>query len=726
MSKKLVIVESPNKIKQIQKYLGDDYIVRATVGHIIDLHSTPQNKLGIDIKDNFRPIYSVIPDKKDKLAAIVDAAKGASEIFIASDPDREGEAIAWHVASQLKKITVPIHRVEFKEITKDAVKKGISNPSVINQNRFDAQQARRVLDRLVGFMVSPFVINKLGPNLSAGRVQSVAIRMVVDREREIEAFVPEEYWPILAALAKPEELKESFTAKYTIRVTNKATAMVVKSDLEKDAYEVIEVVAQEKTKEPPPPLKTATLQQVASRKYGISSDRSMKAAQKLYESGLVTYIRTDSVRSAPEAIQAVREWIKEHGHDLPKKATEHASGGGQDAHEAIRPTSLAQEPSEMVFASEEERKVYTMIWERFVTSQMKPALYDTIAATIKSSSGHILKANGRALKYKGWLDLAKDSKEKDDKDSKLPLLKKGDKLVLVQPKIKAEQKFTQPPARFTEPALLEELEKKGIGRPSTYAAIMQKITDRSYVEKKKDTFFATEVGKSVVDVLSKFFDFMKYDYTAEMENKLDKIESGNLKYVDMMSEFFPHLKDQLIQADAADEQDYGMKCWVCNKRMRLRHGVFGYYMACWDYPDNCRTSRSCDIVDGVPVFRETHAKPSEEGTSCPKCSKEMIIRDGKYGKFYSCSSFPRCSGSRKLPSGIKCDRCSLDMYVTVFDGVSKLACTGYPDCRTIKDLPPDYQVNWIDPKTLPANRKNKDIEKILKTSRDVGSSPHKS
>lgn len=716
MSKILVVVESHKKGKEIQKYLGDKYVVRESQGHIADLASTPKNRLGIDIEDGFKPIYSYLPDKKDKLDAILDAALDASEILLASDPDREGEAIAWHIAKALKsKINVPIRRVLLGEITKNGIKASVAKPIDLDKDMYDAQQARRVLDRLVGFMVSPFLIDIIGPNLSAGRVQSVTLRMIVDREREIENFKPEEYWSISAALAKSGQATDKFVARYAgAKVTNKVDAVKVKEQLDKDTYEVIEVIAEEKPKKPFPPLETATLQQAASRKYKMSSKKVMEVAQSLYESGVITYHRVDSIHSSPEAISSIRDWLKSHGHDLPDKPIIYISKGNnvQGAHEAIRPTDISNLP-EKCNLTEEEKKVYSLIWERFVASQMKPALYDTVAVTIKSSSGHLLKANGRTLKYKGWLSIL-DVKD-DDEDNKLPPLSKKDILFLVPPKVKAEQKFTQPPPRYKDYSLVEELKSRGIGRPSTYATILTKVTDRGYVEKNKEAYHATDLGKKVADILIKFFDFMEYQYTANMEDQLDKIAEGKLDYLGMLNDFFPKFKDQLKKATSSNEVNYGIDCWICKSPMRLKHGKFGYYMACSEYP-KCKTTKSCEISNGNPVFKEKTVSECVEGILCPKCNSGMISRDGKFGKFYSCAKYPRCNGSRKIPSGHLCNKCGYDMYITVFDGVSKLACTGYPACRNICDIPDGQPSDWIDPKKIQSKKKNKVIDKILNSS----------
>jgi DNA topoisomerase-1 len=713
-SKTLVIVESPAKAKTITKYLGQEYIVRASFGHIIDLASGGKYGIGIDLEKDFKPKYKIIPDKKDKLQAIIDAASNVKEILIASDPDREGEAIAWHLAQALETTGVPIKRVLFHEITKNSILKSIGNPGDLNKDLFDAQQARRALDRIVGYLVSPFLINSLGPSLSAGRVQSVAVRMVVDREREIESFKPEEYWNILASLSKPESPQDGFVARYANKITNKETAQQVKTDLEGDTFVISELEEKEKKRNPLPPLITVSLQTTAAGRYKFPAARTMKAAQSLYESGLITYMRTDSVRSDPAAIDACRDWLKKHNHEFPSKPNAYASkGSAQDAHEAIRPTDVCKLPQN-IYVSEDEQKIYRLIWERFVASQMNPALYDTVSLTVKSSSGHLLKANGRVLKYKGWLEITGDFENDDEGETKLPLLKKGDILTLIPPRVKAEQKFTQPPPRYSEKTLIKELEKRGIGRPSTYAAIMSKITDRNYVTKKGEMFLATEMGKKIIDALTNHFNFVEYKYTADMEEQLDRIAEGKLKYLSMMQEFYTPFSSQLKQAYTAHQKDYGFQCELCQEKMALKHGKFGFYMACGNYPA-CKNTFSCEMVDGQPVKTEK-IKTVVEGATCPKCSAGMIRKDGKFGPFYSCSNYPKCNGSGKIPFGKKCSQCHTnELYMTVFNGQMKLACMGYPNCKNVEDLPSDAKVNWVDPQEIKDKPLIKTVQKVIET-----------
>jgi DNA topoisomerase-1 len=713
----LVVVESPSKGKTIGKYLGSDYIVRASVGHIIDLASGGKAGIGVDIEHDFKPKYSIMPDKKDKLNAIIDAASEAKEIYIASDPDREGEAIAWHIAKALESTGLPIRRVEFHEITKKGVLDGIKKSRELDKNLFEAQQTRRVLDRIVGYLVSPFIIDTLGPNLSAGRVQSVAVRMVVDREREIEAFKPEEYWNINSMLAKPTALNESFQAKYASKVIAKDVAEKIKKDLEAADYVISAVEQEEKKKKPFPPLITSTLATSANSRYKFPAAKTMKVAQGLYEAGLITYMRTDSYRISPEAIADCRSYLSSHSLGMPSTPNLYVTKtGAQDAHEAIRPSDVFKLPQN-VFLGDDEQKIYRLIWERFVASQMNPALYDTVNVTIKTSNGHILKANGKTLKYKGWLEITGDSDSRDDGETKLPILKIGDKLVLVPPKVKAEQKFTQPPPRYSEKLLIEELEKKGIGRPSTYAAIMSKITDRNYVTRKVNVFVPTDLGKKVVDNLVKHFDFVEYKYTADMELQLDKIADGKSDYLTTMKDFYNPFSIQLKKAYSSGKKDYGFACDKCQDKMELKHGKFGFYMACVGYP-KCKNTFSCDLVDEKPI-RKASAPTIVSGVECPKCGAGMVKKDGKFGPFYSCSTYPKCNGSGKVPFGKQCDKCGKELYATVFNGQLKLACMGYPMCRNVEDIPEqETKGNWIDPKNLKPKKIDKNVKKVLNSSRD--------
>lgn len=705
----LVVVESPKKSRTISKILGSEYIVRPTVGHIYDLTTTGFQRLGVDIDNGFKPQYTLSPDKKDKVASILGAAKQAKLILLAADKDREGEAIACHVADTLKNIKVPIKRITFDEITKSGLEKALKNPKELDYDLYDAQQARRVLDRLVGFMVSPYLISIMGSKLSAGRVQSVCLRLIADREKYIQTFIPETYWNISVGLSKGKK----FIAKYPIRINDEQRAKKIKKDLDVSSFSVSGVESNEQKRNPPPPLTTSKLQQAASGRYKFSAKRTMKAAQSLYEAGVITYMRTDSTRNSEESIKAVRKWLKGLKHPLPKKHNIYLNkDSAQDAHEAIRPTDVKVTPKAF-FGNDDEVKLYKLIWEFFVGSQMTAAVFNTVVVTVKASKGHELKANGRTLKHSGWLQILKD--DRDDL-VQLPNLSIGDKLKVVAPKVKFEKKETKPTSRYSEGALIKELERRGIGRPSTYAAIIEKISQRKYVTKSKNVFSPTELGLKVTDTLQKYFSFMKYEYTADMENKLDKIAQGKLDYVKMLGDFFEPFKRELRKARADTYVDGGVDCDRCNtNRMILKHSQYGFFIACSGYPD-CKNIKGCIIEGDVDsgnykiIINEKHKVV--DNIVCPKCNSGMVRRDGKFGPFYSCSGYPQCKGSRKIPFGKKCSKCDGELYMTIFGGESKLACMEYPVCKNIENLPEGTDSNWVDPKKIMPEI-NKKVEKIL-------------
>lgn len=589
--KTLVIVESPAKAEKIQGYLGKDYVVLASKGHITDLAKGGKFGLGVDVDNNFKPRYILQEDKIETLDMLLKAAKKCDQILVASDPDREGEAIAWHLQERLKDTGLPIKRVVFNEIKKDKVQKAIKSPRDVDINLFHSQEARRILDRLVGFMASPFLMNFFGPKLSAGRVQSVVTRMVIDREREIEAFVPEEFWTIQASLSK--DGKTGFMTKYSGRPTNEKDAQAVKAKLNNNPYVVSEVVAQEEAKYPQPPMVTSTLQRVMSKEHGFSADRTMKAAQSLYENGYCTYIRTDSVRVGDEALEEVRTWIKDKKYELPKKPYAYKNkDAAQDAHECIRPSDLTLEPSNnYAMVDPDEKLVYEVIWKSFIASQMMPAIYDTMKVTahVKGDKSAEVKASGKALKSKGFLEVLEVV---DDSKIEIPSLTVGDVLNLLgRNPIKLEKKSTQPPPRYSEDKLIKELVAKNIGRPATYAELLSKITARNYVEKKGQVFHATDLGKKITDELIQFFTFMDYDYTAKMEQQLDEIENGKVNHVDMLKKFYPGFQQELNKA-------------------YVGHGA----------------------------------------NMCPKCGSPMSIRTTKTGKFWGCSGYPKCKHTVNISS----------------------------------------------------------------------------
>jgi DNA topoisomerase-1 len=589
--KTLVIVESPSKASKIQGYLGKDFVVMASKGHITDLAKGGKYGLGVDIENNFKPRYVLMDDKLDVLDNLLAAAKKVDQIFVASDPDREGEAIAWHLANRLEDIGKPIKRMVFNEIKKDKLLKAVKDVRDINMDLFHSQEARRILDRLVGFMASPFLMNFFGPKLSAGRVQSVVTRMVVDREYEIEAFVPDEFWTIQVSLTK--DGKSGFLTKYSGKLTAQADANTMRDRLNaKDAeYVVSEVLDKEEKEYPQPPLVTSTLQRLMSKIHSFDAARTMKAAQGLYESGYCTYIRTDSVRVGEEALEEVRQWIGDNGYEVPKKAYAYKNkDAAQDAHECIRPSDLSLDPSnQMAIIDPDEKLVYETIWKYFVASQMAPATFNTLKVTahVKGDKLAEVKASGKALKTPGFLAILGVS---DNSKIEIPNLSAGDVLNFFgKLPVRMEKKQTQPPPRYSEDKLIKELVNRNIGRPATYAELLSKITARLYVEKKGNVYHATELGKKITGVLTDFFTFMGYDYTAKMEQQLDEVESGKVDHVDMLKKFFPNFKQEL---DKAYLSQGGTLCEKCGSPMAVRtvKADGSKFLACSAYP-KCKNTK---------------------------------------------------------------------------------------------------------------------------------------
>ena len=708
----LVIVESPGKVKTISKILGSGYTVRPTVGHIIDLaKGKGGGDIGVDIKNGFKPRYEVLPDKKDKIKAIVDAARTADEIYVAADADREGEAIAFHVADQLKSLKKPLKRIEFNEITKKAITKAIASPRDFNQDLFDAQQARRVLDRIVGFMVSPYLSRKLGDKLSAGRVQSVALRMIVDREKEIDEFVPEIFFNLSATLAKDGD---KFVAKYPRRVTKEDEAKQIKEDLDASTYTIADLQAKKNIRRAPAPLTTSLLQQEASTKLKFKAERTMQAAQALYEAGHVTYIRTDSTRNSDESIAALRDFLTKEGFGVPDAPNVFKNKDqSQDAHEAIRPTHVEARPDKIALDGD-QHKVYNLIWRMFVASQMKPAVFDVVKATIQASKGHKLIADGKILREEGWLAMAKPFVKKE-KDVVLPQLSVGDGVDLVPPKVKLEKSQTKPPPRYTEATLIAELERKEIGRPSTYASIIGRISVRKYVKNTTKGFVPSELGKLVTTDLKDSFTFMDYMYTADMEKKLDKIADGKLDYVAMMSEFFDGFKVEFDKARGSQGMSTDIPCPKCGGEMVVRKSKYGFFAGCVKYKSGCDGIVNISIVDGKAVPKGSQKPKVDDSVKCPDCGAGMVPRpDGKFGPFYSCSKYPKCKGKRKMPFGKKCPSCGEELYATLMRGKMKLACMGYPNCKHVEELPDDAEVNWLDPDKVTPPTYSKKVEQVLK------------
>jgi DNA topoisomerase I len=742
MAKNLVIVESPAKAKTINKYLGKDYLVKASIGHIKDL---PSKGLGVDVDDNFKPTYEVIPDSKKRnnkkiVAELKKAAKEADAIYLAADPDREGEAICQHLAEEIvpKRPVKPHFRVMFNEITKRAVNEAFEHPRKIDENLVNSQQARRVLDRLVGYKVSPLLCRTVGGRLSAGRVQSVAVRMVVEREREIEKFVKTEYWTILANLEA--KLPPAFDARLfkigeqtvktsgfdqepkpgEILIGNDANASEIVAEAQQQTFVVNEVIKKERKRNPVPPFITSKLQQEAARKLGFAVKRTMMIAQKLYEGveigaegsvGLITYMRTDSTRVSEAALNEAREFISvQYGAPyLPEKAIHYRSKkDAQDAHEAIRPTDVARTPDSLAnYLNKDELKLYRLIWQRYVASQMTPAVFDQ--TTIDIGAGRfIFRATGSVQKFDGFLKVyqeGRDEKTEEDEEAerRLPPVEKGEALALN--KITPEQHFTEPPPRFTEATLVKALEEKGIGRPSTYAAIMSTIQDREYVEKHEGRFHPTGLGKTVNDLLIEggFDDLFNETYTARMEEELDSVEEGKLKWTDALHEFYGKFTDDLdkfkiyikdIKDKDTPTDEVCLKCGTAG--MVEKWGRFGKYLKCL----NCGASRDAEPVAGS----NGGAKASESGTGseeaaepeiCELCDRPMQLKRGRFGPFLGCTGYPECRNIRKIarsgvaaPASVPLDeKCPVDgaQLVRRFGRYGEfISCSNYPKCKYIK------------------------------------------
>lgn len=751
MAKNLVIVESPAKAKTINKYLGSDYLVMASIGHIKDL---PSKGLGVDVEHDFEPTYEVIPDTKKRnnrkiVSDLKKAAKEAEAIFLAADPDREGEAICQHLAEEIvpKRPKKPTFRVMFNEITKRAVQDAFKEPKQIDANLVDAQQARRVLDRLVGYKVSPLLCRTVGGRLSAGRVQSVALRMVVEREREIENFVKTEYWTVTANVAS--KLPPAFDArlwrigeqtvktggfdqeikKNEILIANEEQASGIVAEAKEQSYVVSEVTTKERKRNPVPPFITSKLQQEAARKLGFGVKKTMMLAQKLYEGvdigaegsvGLITYMRTDSTRVSEAALNEVRDFIgTQYGANyLPEKAVHYRSKkDAQDAHEAIRPSDVARTPDAVArFLNKEELKLYRLIWQRFVASQMMAAIFDL--TTIDISAGRFtFRATGSVQKFDGFLKVyqeGRDEKSEEDEEAerKLPLVEKGEALSLNS--ISPEQHFTEPPPRFTEATLVKILEEKGIGRPSTYAAIMTTILDREYVEKHEGRFHPTALGTTVNDLLvASFNDLFNETYTARMEEALDEIEEGKLKWTAALHEFYGKFAKDLKNAEsamrAAKQQAIPTDeiCENCGSPMVIKFGRFGQFLACTNYPE-CRTTRevakpaSAESEAGTASASSkteagvaAGADGSEEAEECDLCGKPMALKRGRFGQFLGCTGYPECRNIRKIaksgvvaPAPVPLDEtCPIDgAHLVRRHGRfgEFVSCSNYPKCTYIQ------------------------------------------
>ncbi len=693
----LVVVESPTKVKTIAKYLDGKYVVKASMGHIRDL---PKSQLGVDPKKNFKPKYVVSPTKKKVLDDLVKAAEKADTLYVATDPDREGEAIGWHLAQELPIEKKNVFRITFNEITERAVKAAFTRPGRIDLKKVDAQQARRVLDRLVGYSLSPLLWDKVQRGLSAGRVQSVAVRLIVDREREIQAFVPVEYWTLHARLkaALPPEftatLREVDGEKAAL-ATGEATQALVDS-LQGAPFVVRSVTRGERKRNPAPPFITSTMQQDAGRKLGFSAKKTMTVAQQLYEGievggegpvGLITYMRTDSVRVAGEAQQEARQWASERigAEYVPDTPPAYKSrGSAQEAHEAIRPSDVTRDPKSVArFLTKDQLALYRLIWERFMASQLLPAVYDTVSADI-TAANTVFRAQGQTMKFKGFTAVYVESREEDDAaadedaESAIPALEEGEVLGLLG--LDSKQHFTQPPPRYSEASLIKALEELGIGRPSTYASILGTIiNDRGYVHRERRTLFPTELGMAVTDKLMPYFgDIMDVGFTAQMEDHLDKVEEGELGWVDTVKEFYEPFKRDLARAkkEMGSEKagvPIGEACPECGGDLIERRGRFGKFIACSNYPD-CRYKRN------LPGSERAEDEPTDE--TCPTCGRPMVVKHGRFGKFIACSGYPECKTTKPVTLGIACPKCEVGQIAERRSRKGKIffGCSAYPNC----------------------------------------------
>ncbi len=691
MSGKLVIVESPAKARTLNKILGRGYTVKASLGHVRDL---PPKSLGVDVDKDFAPKYVIPPKKRKVISEIKQAASNASSIYLATDPDREGEAISWHLfeAAKFGKDKLPVHRVVFHEITTEAVQKAFKNPHTIDMNLVNAQQARRIMDRLVGYKLSPLLWRKVQRGLSAGRVQSVAVRIVVDREQEIQDFNSQEYWTIEVELALPKERTSNFRARLIasadgtrLDISNKEVADRIIVDLEKADYAVKSIQTKQLTRQPAPPFITSTLQQEAWRKLHFSAKRTMAVAQKLYEGlplgdegsvGLITYMRTDSTHVASSALAEVRDFIvKQYGIEfVPAKPRRFSrkTKWAQEAHEAIRPTSIYRQPGRIKpFLNPDQLRLYELIWKRMVTSQMSPALYDTtnveILAKLEAQEAYLLKASSSVVKFPGFMTIYSESKDEDEPGEKvaaLPKLAAGNRLSHTG--TFPEQHFTQPPLRYTEATLIKALEQKGIGRPSTYAPILSVIQDREYVYKSDGKFHPNELGVIVNGILREHFArIVDYDFTARMEEQLDEIARGKQEWVSILRDFYPSFEDMLRKATVNVEKVDMSKptdeiCPNCGKPMVIKVGRFGKFLACTGYPE-CKTTMPYQLKTGV---------------RCPQCGGELVQKINKKKQvFYGCSNYPDChftTSYKPLPQ--PCPECGKLLVLDKKDRVKCTAC----------------------------------------------------
>lgn len=670
---KLVIVESPAKAHTIQKYLGPDYEVMASMGHVRDL---PASRLSVDVKNDFAPNYENIKGKGELIKKLRAEAKKSDYVYLATDPDREGEAISWHLAQLLKLDETEPNRVTFNEITKSGIKYGMEHPRCIDQQLVDAQQARRVLDRIVGYEISPFLWKKIRKGLSAGRVQSVAVRLVVDREDEIRAFKPEEYWTLEALLQKQGVKAKPFLAKYygtggkKCEITTEEQANALRAAAEKEPFIIKSIKMGTRQKNPAPPFITSTLQQDASRRFGFQAKRTMKVAQELYEGinlpdlgavGLITYMRTDSLRISDEALSAAHDYIQRtygENYALAKPRTFRSKSNAQDGHEAIRPTMIDLAPAKIKESlSSDQYKLYKLVWERFIASQMAACVQDTVSTDITAGE-HLFKAPGFSVRFDGYTRLYTEAVDnEEEQETNLPRLEEGEHLTLKE--LKPNQHFTQPPPRYTEATLIRELEENGIGRPSTYAPTLSTILQRGYVEREGKALKPTIVGETVTRLMKEQFGkIVDVKFTAEMEQELDEVEAGKTEWVGMMHHFYDDFTDMLQSAEKNMEgtkmkipdEETDIVCELCGRKMVVRHGKYGKFLAC----------------PGFPECKNTKTLQQETPGSCPRCGKKVLAKKSKTGRtYYGCEDNPKCGFMTwDIPLAEKCPQCGSSLFKT--------------------------------------------------------------
>ncbi len=729
MANSLVIVESPTKVKTIKKFLGSDFNAVASMGHIKDL---PKSKLGIDLEKDFEPTYNVIDAKKKTIDDLKKAAKNAENIYLAPDPDREGEAIAWHIAEVINTKNKNVYRVLFNDLTKATVTEAINHPLTLDENKYEAQQTRRILDRLVGYQISPVLWDKVKRGLSAGRVQSVAVRMICDREEEINKFVPEEYWNLIAQFEgknpPPFEAKLIKIDGKKAKVSDGEQAAKLAAEIRQADFVVEKLEKKAVKRSAPPPFTTSKLQQEASRWLRFSAKKTMMIAQKLYEGielgqegsiGLITYMRTDSFRIAEEALKEVRDYIKDNysADYLPHKPHFYKNAQkAQDAHEAIRPSRMAYNPKDIKgYLTPDQFKLYQLIWNRFVASQMNPAILDQTTIDI-AGANCVFRAQGQVMKFPGFTIVYTEGKDEKDEenggDKLLPDISEKETVRLLN--LNTEQKFTQPPPRFSEASLVRELEEKGIGRPSTYATILSTIQDREYVRLEKGKFYPSELGMTVTRLLvTSFPSILDLAFTADMENKLDAIESGESKRVETLKDFYALFDAELKKAKTdmenvkTKETPTDLVCEKCDSPMVIKWGKNGKFLCCSNYP-KCKNTMNFTHDENGKV---KHVEAQTTDIKCNKCGKPMIVKEGRFGQFLACSGYPECKNTMNATKNEngeivvqeapttdeKCELCGKPMAIKRGRFGQFLGCTGYPECKNIKKMGKDGKVTKAEP-----------------------------